>query len=84
MNEEPQEEPRFGPLAWFALYSMPPPDFPAELPDEMVRILAGMLLTIRDAGESLERGRRTGSLVDYYMSLSLLKLQVKRLEEFAP
>lgn len=78
------EEERFGPLAWAALFAMPAPEYPKDLPDDMVRALASLVLTIREAAENLDAGRRTGDLLTYFMPLSLITSQVRKLEQYAP
>ena len=75
-----------GPLAaedWKEIFSTVPP-YPTDLPDELRRIIAQAAITIRQAAEDMERGLRTGSLVDYQMPMSLLGVCIDRMARHAP
>jgi hypothetical protein len=75
-----------GPLSpedWAEIFSTVPP-YPTELPDELRRIIAQAAITIRRAAEDMERGRRTGSLLDYQMPMSLLTSCLQRMARHAP
>jgi hypothetical protein len=75
-----------GPLSpedWAEIFSTVPL-YPVELPDELRRTIAQAAIDIREAAEHMERGRRTGSLLDYQMPMSLLSSGLRRMEKYAP
>ena len=79
----PATEPPLSAADWAEIFSTVPP-YPTELPDELRRIIAQAAITIRQAAEDMERGRRTGSLLDYQMPMSLLSGCLGRMARHAP
>lgn len=71
------------PKDWDGIFSIVPP-YPAEMPDELRRLIAQAAIHIRQAAADMERGRRTGSLLDYQMPLSLVSVCLQRMERYAP
>jgi hypothetical protein len=71
------------PEDWAEIFSTVPP-YPMDLPDELRRTIAQAAIDIRRAAEDMERGRRTGSLLDYQMPMSLLSGALRRMEKYAP
>ena len=76
-------EDSLSPEDWAEIFSQVPP-YPTELPDELRRTIAQAAITIRQAAADMERGRRTGSLLDYQMPMSLLSSCLRRMERHAP
>jgi hypothetical protein len=75
-----------GPLSaqdWKEIFSTVPP-YPMDLPDELRRTIAQAAITIRQAAEDMERGQRTGSLLDYQMPMSLLGTCIDQMARHAP
>ena len=85
IKPEPEEEDseQLSTQDWVQIFSVVPP-YPLELPDEARRNIAGLAIIVRQAAETMERGRRNNDQLLYFMALSLISSAVKRLEEWAP
>lgn len=71
------------PEDWHTIFSTVPP-YPMELPDELRRTIAGLAIDVREAAEHLERGRRTGSWLEYQMPNALISSALRKIQEYLP
>ncbi len=68
---------------WEKIFSTVPP-YPTDLPDDLRRALAGLAISVREAAQQMEKGRRAGDLLTFNMPLSLISSGLKKLENYAP
>lgn len=72
-------EGRFPVEAWEEIFSTVPP-YPLDLPDDLVRAIADLIVKSREAAERLGSGLRTGDPLQIWMYPSLLRGAVNRLD----
>lgn len=67
--------------AWDQIFSEVP-DYPTNLPDDVVRYIADLAIHVRELAANLEAGLESGNRLTTLMGLSLISGSVKRIEAF--
>lgn len=79
-DEEMSRSP-FPEEAWDQIFSEVP-DYPTNLPDDVVRYIADLAIHVRELAANLEAGLESGNRLTTLMGLSLISGSVKRIEAF--